>query len=294
MLNLRALFVIVAFPQALAFAQDANQPIPLNKKRTVLVDKANGKLLLKGEVCLRQGVLEMFLCGKQTKEHESIVAVDAKASVIHAGLLAIGTKPGQPVQFQPTYQAPQGQKIEIYASWTDEAGKKQRVPAQHWVRYVTYRYFEEPLLKVPAGVEIDARADDGLRYDSMNRLLLYYGTMTNEKRDEFLKMSDDEAYQKVIKKMYKDSQPRQMKAEFVFAGSGFSKLDDGTNYYQAEGGSYICVANFADAMIDVAIKSSASDSAGRSFEPWTERIPPEGTPITVELIPVKAEPQGSK
>lgn len=282
------LLITVIYLQAtIAFSQEKAGPIPLNKKETVLLDKENNRLLLKGEVCLRQGVLEMFLCGKQTKEHESIVSLDAKASVIHAGLLALGAKPGQPVQFQPNYKAPQGQELHIFVSWLDSERKIRRRPVQNWVRHVTFRYFEEPLAKVPAGVKINNRDDDGLRYDKMNRLLLYYGTMSKEKREEFLAMSEDEEYQKAINKMYKESQPHQMSADFVFAGSGFSKLDDGTNYYQAEGGSFICVANFADAMIDVAIKSSASDSAGRSFEPWTERIPEEGTPVTVELIPVK-------
>ncbi|MDB4731318.1 YdjY domain-containing protein [bacterium] len=271
----------------IAFSQEKSEPIPLNKKETVLLDKENNRLLLKGEICLRQGVLEMFLCGKQTKEHESIVSLDAKASVVHAGLLALGAKPGEPVQFQPNYKAPQGQEIHIFVSWLDSERKIRRRPVQNWVRHVTFRYFEEPLVKVPAGVKINNRDDDGLRYDEMNRLLLFYGTMSKDRRDEFLAMSDEEEFQKAIKKMYKESQPHQMSADFVFAGSGFSKLDDGTNYYQAEGGSFICVANFADAMIDVAINSSASDSAGRSFEPWTERIPKEGTPVTVELIPVK-------
>lgn len=273
-----------------AAAEEA-EPVPLNKSGTVLIDKTAGKILLKGEICLRQGVLEMLVCGKQTKEHESIVSVDAKAQVIHAGLLALGAKPGQPVQYQPTFQEPQGEKVAIFIVWKDDKGQQHRKPAQELVRYVTFRYFEEPLAKVPTGVKIDNRADDGLRYDKINQLLLFYGTMSDQKRDEFLAMSDDAAYQAAIKKMYNDSQPRQMKAEFVFAGSGFSQLEDGTNYYQAEGGSFICVANFADAMIDVAIKSSASDAAGRSFEPWTERIPPVETQVIVELIPAKVRKQ---
>ncbi len=280
--------VVATFLVQSVNADDA-QPVPLNKNKTVLLDKANNRLLLKGHVCLRQGVLEMFLCGKQTKEHESIVSLDAKAAVIHAGLLALGAKPGQSVKFQPNYQPPQGQKIEIFVSWKDEQGTTHRRLASEWVRGLTNRYFDAPLTTVPAGVKIDHSVDDGLRYDEMNQLLLFFGTMTKEKRDIYLAMSKDKMYQKAIKKMYKEGQPREMKADFVFAGSGFSKLEDGTNYYQAEGGSFICVANFGDAMIDVDIKSSANDSAGRSFEPYTERIPELGTPITIELVPVREQ-----
>ena len=68
--------------------------IPLNKQHTVLLDRAGNKLLLRAKVVLRDGILEMLCCPKQTKEHESILAVDAKAFIIHAGLLALGAKPG--------------------------------------------------------------------------------------------------------------------------------------------------------------------------------------------------------
>ena len=262
--------------------------VPLNRAATVLLDKEHKKLLLKSNVCLREGVLEMFMCTKQSKEHESILTIDASAAVIHAGLLAIGAEPGEPVKFIPEFRPPQGQQIDIFVNWVDAEGKKHRKPAQEWVRGTTYRYFEEPLKSVPDGVVLDFDKDS-LRYDDMNRLLLWFGTMSAEKREELLKMSSDKAYQAVINKMYRDSQPVQMDARFIFAGSKFSKLEDGTLYYQAEGGSLICVANFSDAMIDVDIQSSASDAAGRSFEPYTERLPPLDTPVTVELIPVQKQ-----
>src|SRR5262245_21770864 len=38
------------------------------------------------EVCLREGPLEVFLCKKGTKEHESIVRIDADAQFIHLAL----------------------------------------------------------------------------------------------------------------------------------------------------------------------------------------------------------------
>ena len=36
--------------------------VPLNPKKTVLLDKKNKKLILKATTCLERGVLEMFLC----------------------------------------------------------------------------------------------------------------------------------------------------------------------------------------------------------------------------------------
>ncbi len=45
----------------------------------VWLDTKNKRVVLEGEVCLREGQLEMFACLKGTKEHESIVAVPTKA-----------------------------------------------------------------------------------------------------------------------------------------------------------------------------------------------------------------------
>ena len=47
-------------------------------------------------VCLRTGFLELVACTKGSKEHESIISVDAKPSHIHAALLLLGAKPGNP------------------------------------------------------------------------------------------------------------------------------------------------------------------------------------------------------
>jgi hypothetical protein len=107
---------------------------PLNRQATVLLDKTGRRILLKGQVALREGALELFCCPKQTKEHESILSVDAKAYVIHAGLLALGARPGKPAAFNPTYRAPTGQKIDIFVNWTDADGKPRHATGQSWVR----------------------------------------------------------------------------------------------------------------------------------------------------------------
>ena len=51
---------------------------------------------VKGSVCLRRGPLELVACTKGTKEHESIVVIEAKPMHIHAALLLLGAKPGSP------------------------------------------------------------------------------------------------------------------------------------------------------------------------------------------------------
>ena len=75
-----------------------------------------------------------------------------------------------------------------------------------------------------------------------------------------------------------------MEYDWVFAGSGFWKDDDGKEHYKANGGDLICVSNFETAMLDLPISSSQAN-AELQFEAFTERIPPLGTPVIIILEP---------
>lgn len=79
---------------------------------------------------------------------------------------------------------------------------------------------------------------------------------------------------------------KAMEAEWVFAGSGFwQDPEDKREYYQADSGDMICVSNFASAMLDVAMESSA-DAGELQFAPFEEHIPDRETPIRLVLVPV--------
>ncbi|MDP6721443.1 MAG: YdjY domain-containing protein [Pirellulaceae bacterium] len=106
----------------------------LNKKGGLWIDPKRKYVVVDGRVSLRRGTLEMFACPKQTKEHESIIAVDALASHIHAALLAVGAKQGKPVAFNPKYKPATGQTIEVHVIWLDKDGKKKSARAQEWIR----------------------------------------------------------------------------------------------------------------------------------------------------------------
>jgi hypothetical protein len=108
----------------------------LTPEYDVWLDAKNKRVVMDGVVCLQAGQLEMFACLKGTKEHESIVAIDAKAYIIHAALLAVGAKVGTPVQFQPEYKPATGTTIDVVCIWTDESGKVQRHRAQDWIQNV--------------------------------------------------------------------------------------------------------------------------------------------------------------
>ena len=275
--------------EAPAKGKDAPSELtPLNKAGTVLLDLKGKRLLLKSEVVLREGLLEMLVCLKQTKEHESILSVESRAQIIHAGLMALSAEPGSPAKFSPEYKPASGQPIDIFMTWTDASGKLHRDPAQSWVRHATRKYFVQKLENFPKGLTIPKDSD--LKWDERHKELLWYGTMTEAQRDANLKLSSDAGYRAAIKAIFTESQIRQMDAQWVFAGSGFnSDPTTGEKFYLAEGGDLICLANFATATIDLSVESSATNDT-LMFEAFTERIPPVGTKVTIELVPVFKKP----
>jgi hypothetical protein len=108
--------------------------VKLSKTNDVWLDTKRKAVVVDGQVCLREGRLEMFACPKGTKEHESVISLNCQAQEVHAGLLAAGGKPGTPVMFDPEYKAARGQIIDLYVLWKDAAGEKHQARAQDWVR----------------------------------------------------------------------------------------------------------------------------------------------------------------
>lgn len=223
--------VSIAVATAMAFAQtDDLTPVKLPKlpepkgatrlspKYDVWLDAARGAVLVDGQVSLRRGMLEMFACIRNTKEHESVVTADTQAFLVHAGLLRLGAEPGHPAQFVPEFKPPAGTEIEITVEWRDAEGKEHTARAQDWIR--------------------DVNTGQAMAYP------------------------------------------------FVFAGSRFwTDEETGKQYYQAEGGDFICVSNFGTAAFDIPVQSSQSNDA-LEFETFTERVPPLGTPVRLVMTPV--------
>ncbi len=85
-------------------------------------------------VCLTEGLLELIACTKDTKEHESIIVIDAKAAHVHASLLLIGAQPGNPatrkkIEVEGSEEGrwidlmPRGQKVDVFLVVKDEDDK---------------------------------------------------------------------------------------------------------------------------------------------------------------------------
>jgi hypothetical protein len=258
---------------------------PLNPDRTVFLDVKQKRVTLRTEVACTDCVLEMLLVPEHNREHETILRIRAKAYVIHTALLALGLEPGKPAKFSPEFVAPSGPKIQLEVVWLDADGKLQRSPVQNWIRRNIHRYYTAKLPDgPPPGMTFPLK---NLRWDKFNNDLLWYGPMSDAERTEMLKHSELPAYRAAIESFHRDSQSKPMKADFVFVGSSIYKDEEtGEEYYEAEGGHVICTSNFPDAMIDVREESSASDGS-QAYEAWTERIPPQGTPVLLALTPVK-------
>jgi hypothetical protein len=85
---------------------------------------------VESRVCLKEGLLELIACTKDTKEHESIIAIEAKPSHVHAALLLLGAKPGSPASQQAIdpemtrfrHILPSGSPVDVYLVFKDEKG----------------------------------------------------------------------------------------------------------------------------------------------------------------------------
>jgi len=123
-------------PEAKPLVDDPDQVVPLDPQKKVFLARDRKNVLFLGEVCLREGALEFFVCAKNSKEYESIISTEARPSIIHAGLLATGIEPGKPVRFAPEFEAASGPKVKITVRWQDAEGKRHEIDAKDWVQEV--------------------------------------------------------------------------------------------------------------------------------------------------------------
>ena len=130
----------------LPMAQAARPPLNLPG---MTVNVAERYVDIEATVCLDEGMLELVACTKGTKEHESIVAVEASPMHIHTALLVLGATNGHPAIRQPHEPPdvgwidvpPEGDPIEVFLVLPDAAGQPVEHPVSEFV--------------VPAGLDSD-------------------------------------------------------------------------------------------------------------------------------------------
>ena len=106
---------------------------PLHRENRIWINRDEQVVILDGYIAQRNVPLELFACPIGTKEHESIVAVFARAQLVHAGLLAINARPGSTATFEP-FKPAHGTTVRVYALWLDSDGKTKGTLAQNWIR----------------------------------------------------------------------------------------------------------------------------------------------------------------
>jgi hypothetical protein len=91
------------------------------------------RVILSASICLREGALEMLLCRRNTKEHESILSADVDGRAVHKALNLARAVEGSPVSYRPRFRPPIGTPVRITVQYQDK-GKLVSVNAREWVK----------------------------------------------------------------------------------------------------------------------------------------------------------------
>jgi hypothetical protein len=122
-------------PPAAVAGPDAHPELRrLSQTDEIWLDLPGKRVVVGGRIALAEGEIEVFACPKGSKEHEAIVATLCPARLVHAGLLAIGLEPGNPVSFDPEYVPAKGPQVAVLVRWKDVDGAWQERPAQELIR----------------------------------------------------------------------------------------------------------------------------------------------------------------
>lgn len=115
----------------------------------VRVDASAGLVEFDGEVPIDchdpqtpRVYLELVACGRDSKEHESLVVTDALASHVHAALLLTGVEPGSPGSWRWSEEKrglervePTGARLRVTVAYRREDGEEVEAPAESWVAH---------------------------------------------------------------------------------------------------------------------------------------------------------------
>lgn len=108
-------------------------------------------------VTLHDGLLELIACIKDSKEHESVIAVNAKPSHIHTALLLIGATPGNPAMRKIVGEGedtrfidlpPRGGLVDVYLVIDTPEGKKE-FPINKFIAKSSDDYYDSNTVEDP-------------------------------------------------------------------------------------------------------------------------------------------------
>lgn len=129
-------------PEGKPEAPAAEAPPTEFKLPGLVVNTVDKSVDVDASICLEEGALEFIACTKDTKEHESIVVVEARPIHIHTALLLIGARNGNPAMRQPINEEntrwmdipPRGAPIDVFLAWKDAEGKMIERPISDFIK----------------------------------------------------------------------------------------------------------------------------------------------------------------
>ena len=143
--SLRPFLLIVALSTPLLAEEptkDLQDALATLKLPGVKIDLEERAVDVTAIVNLDEGLLEFVACTKDTKEHESIVKIQAKPSHIHTALLLLGAKAGHPAIRKIVGEGddqrwidlpPKGSAVTVSFVTTDDGGEQTERPLSAFV-----------------------------------------------------------------------------------------------------------------------------------------------------------------
>ena len=101
----------------------------------IWIDWSRRLIELEARVALRSGPLELLACSPNTREHESILVVQARPLDIYHAMGLVGLEPGAPIRYdreRERVHPATGQELQLHVRYR-ENGAERTVPAEHWL-----------------------------------------------------------------------------------------------------------------------------------------------------------------
>ena len=222
----------------------------------IVIDLQNCLVDLEATVRVNDGYLELVACTRDTKEHESIVAVAARPMHIHTALLLLGAKNGHPAMRRAVDEEmtrwvnlpPRGDPVDVFLVVEDEDGKPIERPISDFVLHSKQRIDE-----------VDGEVHVAPEEQSKDN----------------------------------DQKSPRFPNTFLFTGSQLIHRGDGPRRYLAdESGDVISIATFGDEVLSLPYRQTKANNA-LSWRANPKTLPDVGARVTLRLRP-KLKPTTSE
>jgi hypothetical protein len=123
-----------------------DQAIAAVKMPGIVINPVERYVDVSATICLDEGLLELIACTKDSKEHESLIVINALPSHMHAALLLLGAKNGNPAMRRPLDKEmtrwvdlpAKGDPIHVSIAWKKEDGTSVEKPLSALVKRSEY------------------------------------------------------------------------------------------------------------------------------------------------------------